>query len=162
MKRASIMLASYIRILQINFFAVAVETAKGVEVAIVAPDTMINCVEIDAPVIERRKGELFARVKRLYTATKVLPYYKPVARFETPYKSVKDIPVHKDMRARGLEIVVCEALNAAGDVATHTGDDITKVDVISKLFGNIEVKFGTGRLYHASGKNPKKKRGGKK
>ena len=160
MKKASIMLASYIRVLQVNFFAVAVETAKGVEVAIVAPDTMINCVESSAPVIERRKGELFARVKRLYTATKVLPYYKPVARFETPYKSVKDIPVHRDMKARGLEIVVCNALNSAGDIATHTGDDVFKVDVISKMFGNVEVKFGTGRLYYAG--NAKGKKGKKK
>lgn len=156
------MLASYIRVLQVNFFAVAVETAKGVEVAIVAPDIMIDCVEHDAPTIERRKGEMFARVKRLYTATKVLPYYKPVARFETPYKSVKDIPVHKSMRARGLEIVVCDALNNAGDSAVHTGDDISKVDVISTMFGNIEVKFGTGRLYYAGDTSKAKKRGAKK
>lgn len=158
MKRASIMLAAYIRALQINFFAVAVETVKGVEVAIVAPDTMVDCVENDSPVIERRKGEMFARVKRLYTATKTLPYYKPVARFETPYKSVKEIPVHKDMRARGLEIVVCEALNNAGDCAVHTGDDVSKVDVVSEMFGNIETKFGTGRLYYAGeAKKTKKK-----
>lgn len=163
MKRASIMLAAYIRTLQINFFAVAVETAKGVEIAIIAPDTMIDCVECDAPVVERRKGEMFARVKRLYTATKALPYYKPVARFETPYKSVKDIPVHKDMRARGLEIVVCEALNNAGDCAIHTGDDVSKVDIISEMFGNIEVKFGTGRLYYAGDtKKAKSKKGAKK
>jgi len=157
MKRASIMLTAYIRALQINFFAVAVETAKGVEVAIVAPDVMTDCVEFEAPVIERRKGEMFARVKRLYTATKVLPYYKPVARFETPYKSVKDIPIHKNMKARGLELVVCDALNRAGDDAIHTGDDVSKVDVLSRLFGNIEVKFGTGRLYYAGGKKPKGK-----
>lgn len=158
MKRASIMLTAYIRALQINFFAVAVETAKCVEIAIVAPDIMVDCVESDAPVIERRKGEMFARVKRLYTATKALPYYRPVARFETPYKSIKDIPIHKNMKARGLELVVCNALNAAGDSAVHTGDDISKVDVISMMFGNVECKLGTGRLYHAGGKNPKGKK----
>ena len=158
MKRATILLTAYIRALQIDNFAVAVETAKGVEIAIVAPNTMIDCVEFDAPVIERRKGELFARVKRLYTATKVLPYYRPIARFETPYKSVKDIPIYKNMRARGLELVVCAALVKAGDTATHTGNDISKVDVISAMFGNVECKFGTGRLYHAGGKNPKGKK----
>jgi len=161
MKRATILLKSYIRALSIDNFAVAIETAKGVEIAIVTNDTMINCIETDAPVIERRNGELFARVKRMYTATKALPYYKPIARLETPYKSVKDIPIYKSMRARGLEIVVCEALNSIGDNAIHTGDDISKVDVISEIFGNIECKFGAGRLYHAGGKNPKNK-GGKK
>ena len=160
MRRASIMLAAYIRALHINFFAVPVETAQGVEIAITAPDIMINCVETNAPTIERRKGEMFARLKRLYTATKVLPYYRPVARFSTPYKSVKDFPVHKGMRARGFELVVCDALNAAGDHAEHTGDDIGKADVISQMFGNIECKTGTGKLYYAGekkGKDGKKK-----
>lgn len=159
MKRASIMLTAYIRALQINFFAVPVETAKGVEIAITAPDILIDCVENDAPTIERRKGEMFARLKRLYTATKVLPYYRPVARFETPYKSVKDFPVHKGMRARGFEIVVCDALNSAGDKAEHTGDDIGKADIISEMFGNVECKTGTGKLYYAGENN---KKGGKK
>ena len=161
MKRATILLTAYIRALQINQFAVAIETAKGVEIAIVAPDILVDCVEHEAPIIERRKGEIFARLKRTYTATKTLPYYRPVARFSTPYKSVKDIPVHKSMKARGLEIVVCDALNAAGDTATHTGDNISSVDVVSQMFGNVECKFGGARLYHAGGKNPKK-RGAKK
>ena len=152
MKRATIMLNSYIRALNISFFAIPVETAKCAEIAIVAPDIMTQCVENSAPVIERRKGELFARVKRLYTATKALPYYRPVARIETPYKHVKDFPIHAGMRARGFEIVVCEALNAIGDSATHSGDNIAQVDVVSKMFGNIECKTGTGKLYYAGGK----------
>ena len=161
MKRATILLTAYIRALSIDNFAVAIETAKGVEIAIVAPDTMINCIESDAPVVERRNGEMFARLKRTYTATKTLPYYRPIARFTTPYKSVKDIPVHRSMRARGLEIVVCNALNTAGDKAKHTGDDISKVDVISEMFGNVECKFGGARMYHAGGKSPKNKGGEK-
>ena len=158
MKRATIMLMAYIRALQINNFAIPCETAKGVEFCIIAPDTLMNCVEHDAPTIERRNGEMFARVKRLYTATKVLPYYRPIARIETPYKSVKEFPIHANMKARGAEIVLCNALNAIGDNAIHTGDSIGKCDVVSELFGNIEVKIGAGKLYYAGEKPKKRKR----
>lgn len=147
MKRASSMVRTYVRKMGIDFFAFPIEKSNGVYIALVEPENIVNAIENDFPVVERRKGELFYRMKRMYSAVKVLPYLHPVHLVETNYKHVKDFPTHAGMQARGFELVVAEALNAI-----HTGDNINSVDAIQCVYGRIECKIGGGRLYWAANK----------
>lgn len=140
------MMLAYIRTLDINFFAVPVEDSKGLHVAIVAPDIMVRNIENNSRIIERDKGELFARLKRVYTATIVCPLARPVMLLDTPYKRLKDIPPYHSMRSRGFELIVCNALNDAGFTATHKGNELASIDVVCMELGNIEVKVGRGKF----------------
>ena len=145
MKKGSIMLASYIRKMKIDFFAFPVEMRNCVHIAIIAPDTLIQCIENDSPMLEKRKGELFNRVRRCYSPIRVMPEFRPIATFPTAYKKVKDFPIHAGMRARGFEIVVAETIGAK-----HTGDKMKDVDIVSTILGRIECKIGAGKLYWAA------------
>ena len=146
MKMAVKMLIAYIRALCIDFFAVPVEDSKGLHIAIIAPDMVIRNVENNTRIIERDKGELFARLKRVYTATIVCPLLRPVMLLDTPYKRLKDIPPYHCMKSRGFELVVCDALNAAGYTATHKGNELASIDIVCAELGNIEVKIGRGKF----------------
>lgn len=134
--------------LPIDFIAFPVEDSKRANVAIISPETIVNMIENDSIMIEYDKGEEYARMKRLYTVTKVAPIVHPVLIVPTRYRRVKDFPKHHNMTARGFELVVTESLNdffGDGD-AIHKGDDISSVDVVSQMLGNIECKFGRAKL----------------
>ena len=141
MKMASKMFVKYIRTMQADFMAIPVE-GDCLKVAIVAPDMVVKCIEEGARVIERRKGERYARMKRVYTATTVCPLWRPVALIDTPYKQFKDVPKHGGMIARGWEKVVADATHG-----THTGDNAGCVDVIDSDFGILECKCGGSKFY---------------
>lgn len=142
MKMASKMFAKYIRTMGADFIAVPVE-GDCLKVAIVAPDNVIKCIEDGARVVERRKGERYARVKRIYTATIVCPLWRPVALIDTPYKRFNDVPEHCKMRSRGWEIVVAEVTHGI-----HKGDNAGIVDVEGSDYGDLECKCGASKLYH--------------
>lgn len=147
MKRGAIMVRTYVRKMGIDFFAFPIEKGGKVHIALVEPENIVNAIENDLPIVERRKGELFYRMRRVYSPIKTLPYLKPSHMIETNYKRVKDIPAHCGMVARGFEIVVAETLNAI-----HSGDELKSVDVMQCVYGRIECKIGGGRLYWASNK----------
>lgn len=145
MKKASVMLKSYIFQMHIDFFAFPVQFPTGVRIALIKPENMIDCIERDSRMIERRKGELFARVRRMYNPIKVIPEFKPTLLVETEYKRIDDFPIHAGLKARGFEIVVANTLGAL-----HSGDLIKSVDVVDTTIGRIECKIGGGRLYWAA------------
>jgi len=142
MKMASKMFCKYIRDMQADFVAVPVE-GDCLKVAIVAPDMIVKCIEDSARVIERRKGERYARMKRVYTATIVCPLWRPVALIDTPYKRFKDVPTHCGMRSRGWEVVVADVTHG-----THKGDNAGVVDVKNSDYGDLECKCGSSKFYH--------------
>lgn len=147
MKRGATMVKTYVRKMGIDFFAYPIEKPDGVYIALTEPENIVNAIEHDAPIVERRKGELFFRMRRQYSPVKVLPHLRPTHLIKTNYKRVKDFPAHAGMKARGFELVVSEALNAV-----HTGDKLNAVDVIQCVYGRIECKIGGGRLYWAANK----------
>lgn len=147
MKRGAIMVRTYVKKMHIDFFAVPIEKDGFVHIALIEPENIINAIEQDMPVIERRKGELFYRVKRVYSPIKTLPYYRPTHLIKTDVKRVSDIIPHCNSIARGFELLVARALNAE-----HVGDNINSVDVIQTVYGKIECKIGGGRLYWAANK----------
>ena len=147
MKRGAIMVQTYVRKMHIDFFAFPIEKCGKVFIALIEPENIVNAIENDLPVVERRKGELFYRMKRMYSPIKVLPYLRPTHLIETAYKHVSDFPRHCGMIARGFELVVAETLGAL-----HSGDELKAVDVIDCMYGRIECKIGGGRLYWAATK----------
>ena len=147
MKRGATMVRTYVRNMKINFFAFPIEKPDCVYIALVEPENIVNAIENDLPIVERKKGELFYRMKRTYSPVKTLPYLRPTHLIKTNYKRVSDFPVHAGLKARGFEIVTAEALNAI-----HTGDKLKAVDVIQSVYGRIECKIGGGRLYWAANK----------
>lgn len=147
MKRGAIMVQTYVKKMGIDFFAFPIEKCGKVYIALVEPENIVNAIENDFPIVERKKGELFYRMKRTYSAIKTLPYLRPTHLIETNYKRVADFPTHAGMKARGFELVVSEALNAV-----HTGDKLNAVDVVQCVYGRIECKIGGGRLYWAANK----------
>ena len=147
MKRGAIMVRTYVRKMGINFFAYPIEKGGKVFIALVEPENIVSAIENNSPIVERRKGELFYRLKRMYSPIKVLPYLRPTHMIETNYKRVSDFPIHAGLRARGFELVVSEALHAS-----HIGDELRNVDVIQCVYGRIECKIGGGRLYWAASK----------
>lgn len=147
MKRGSTMVLTYVRKMGIDFFAVPIEKPDGVYIALVEPANIVNAIENDLPIVERKKGELFYRLCRKYSAIKTLPYLRPTHLIKTDCSKVKDILPHCGMVARGWEVVVAETLQAL-----HTGDKIKSVDVIDCVYGRLECKFGGGRFYWAATK----------
>ena len=147
MKRGAIMVQTYVRKMHIDFFAFPIEKCGKVYIALIEPENIVNAIENDFPVVERRKGELFYRMRRMYSPIKTLPYLRPTHLIETAYKRVADFPRHGGMIARGFELVVAETLGAL-----HSGDELKAVDVIDCMYGRIECKIGGGRLYWAATK----------
>lgn len=147
MKRGAIMVKTYVRKMGIDFFAFPIEKGGNVYIALVVPDMIIQAIENDAPIVERRKGELFYRMRRIYSPVKVLPYLRPVHLIKTNIDKVKNMPEHAGLKARGFEIVVSDTLGAQ-----HTGDKLKAVDVVDTMYGRIECKIGGGRLYWAANK----------
>lgn len=147
MKRGARMVMTYVRKMGIDFFAFPIEKDGKVFIALINPDMIVMAIEDDFPVVERRKGELFFRMKRVYSPIKTLPYLRPTHLIPTDIDRVKNIPEHKGLKARGFEIVVADTLGA-----THTGDRLKQVDVIDTAYGRVECKIGGGRLYWASNK----------
>lgn len=145
MKRGTMMVKTYVRKMHIDFFAFPIEKCGKVFIALIEPENIINAIENDLPVVERRKGELFYRMKRMYSPIKVLPYLRPAHMIETSYKKVSDFPKHYGMIARGFEVVISETLGAL-----HSGDELKAVDIIDCVYGRIECKIGGGRLYWAA------------
>ena len=94
--------------------------------------------------IYRRKGERFARLRRMYSPINICPVLRPVLQVKTAYKRLEDVPKHCGLIARGFELVVAETLGGK-----HVGDDAGNVDVIHPVYGRIETKVGEGRLYYA-------------
>lgn len=138
------MVQTYVKKMGIDFFAFPVEMRDCMHIALIAPDSIINAIEHDSPMIEKRKGELFARLRRKYSPIHVMPAFHPVALIPTEYAKVADIPKHSNMIARGFEIVVASALQGK-----HTGDKLRSVDIIETEYGTIECKIGASRLYWA-------------
>jgi len=147
MKRGATMVKTYVRKMGIDFFAFPIEKDGFVHIALVSPDMIVKAIEDDAPIVERRKGELFYRMRRVYSPIKVLPYLRPVHLIKTDIDKVKNMPEHAGLKARGFEIVVADTLNAI-----HSGDKLKAVDVIDTVYGRIECKIGGGRLYWAANK----------
>lgn len=148
MKEASRYFLEAVRDLGIDFVALPLETTKALNIAITAPDRIYQLIEEESIMIQYDKGELYARWRRLYTATKVAPIIRPVLVIPTQYKRLKDIPPYHNMLSRGFEIVTRDALNnyyGDGD-AVHIGDDISKGDVVSQHLGIIECKVGRGKF----------------
>ena len=145
MKRGATMVRTYARKMQIDFFAFPIEKNGFVHIALIEPENIVNAIENDFPVVERRTGELFYRMKRQYSPIKTLPFLRPTHLIKTDIHKVKDIPPHCGMIARGFEVLVASALNAE-----HTGDKLKEVEVIQTVYGRIECKIGTGRLYWAA------------
>lgn len=146
MKKATQMFLKYVRVMKIDFLAFPIEDyMNGLQIAIIAPDSMAAAIERGSNILGRDKGEMYARMKRRYRADKICPELHPVAIIKTGLKSVKDIPKHHNMQARGFELVVTQALNGI-----HRGDEIAKCDVTAPLFGNVECKFGRSKLYFTS------------
>lgn len=137
-----------VKALPIDYIAFPVEDSRRANIAIIAPETIVSMIESDSPMITYDKGEDFARMKRMYTVTKVAPIVRPVLVIPTRYRRVKDFPMHHGMIARGFELVTVEALNdffGEGN-AIHRGDNVSSVDVVSKTLGNIECKIGRAKL----------------
>jgi len=147
MKRGAKMVQTYTRKMKIDFFAFPVEKIDAVYIALIEPQTIIDAIENDLPIVERRKGELYYRMKRKYSAVNTLPYLRPVHLIRTSYRRVKDFPEHCGMIARGFEIVVSDTVGAI-----HSGDILRNVDVIDTILGRIECKIGGGKLYWAAKK----------
>lgn len=147
MKRGATMVKTYVRKMGIDFFAFPIEKDRSVYIALVLPEMIIQAIENDAPIVERRKGELFYRMRRVYSPVKALPYLRPVHLIKTNIDKVRNIPEHAGLKARGFEIVVSDTLDAQ-----HTGDKLKAVDVIDTTYGRIECKIGGGRLYWAANK----------
>lgn len=139
------MFNEYIEQMDIDFFAFPVQYSGNVKVALANPVKVREMIANHAITVEFRKGELFARLRRLYTATKVLPVYKTPYVFDTTINNVKAIPNYKGSQARGWETIVADVLQGQ-----HVGDNLMNVDVISPIYGRIECKIGTGRLYLAA------------
>ena len=139
------MFNEYIEQMNIDFFAFPVQYSGNVKVALVNPVKVREMIANHAITVEFRKGELFVRLRRMYTATKVLPIYKTPYIFDTNITNVKAIPNHKGSQARGFEVLTAEVLQGQ-----HTGDNISEVDVISPIYGRIECKIGAGRFYMAA------------
>jgi hypothetical protein len=135
----------YVQTMDIDFFAFPVQYSGNVKIALVNPVTVREMIANHELPVEFRKGESFARLRRLYTATKVLRVYHTPYVFDTGLSTVKAIPCHKGMPARGWEIVVADTLDGK-----HTGDNIHEVDVIHPIYGRIECKIGGGRFYTAA------------
>jgi len=136
------MFLAYIRVLAIDFFAVPIEKPDGLYIGLIAPD--IFAAAFGSKLIYRRKGERFARLRRMYSPINVCPVLRPVLQVKTIYKRLNDVPPHCGMVARGFEKVVAETLGGE-----HVGDDAGNVDVIHQVYGRIEIKVGEGRLYYA-------------
>lgn len=147
MKRGAMMVRTYVRKMGIDFFAFPIEKGGNVYIALIEPDMIIQAIENDAPIVERRKGELFYRMRRVYSPVKALPYLRPVHLIKTDIDKVKNMPEHAGLKARGFEIVVSDTLGAQ-----HTGDELKAVDVVDTMYGRIECKIGGGRLYWAANK----------
>lgn len=147
MKRGANMVRTYVRKMGIDFFAYPIEKNGKVYIALIEPENIVNAIENNLPIVERRKGELFYRMRRTYNPIKTLPYLRPKHMIETNYRRVVDFPIHAGLRARGFELVASEALNA-----NHVGDKLNSVDIIQCVYGRIECKIGGGRLYWAANK----------
>ena len=122
MKMALKMFLAYIRVLAIDFFAIPIEKPDGLYVGLIAPD--IFAAAFGSKLVYRRKGERFARLRRMYSPINVCPVLRPVLQVKTQYKRLEDVP-------------------------KHGGDDAGDVDVIHPVYGRIETKIGEGRLYYA-------------
>ena len=142
MKMALKMFLAYIRVLAIDFFAVPIEKPDGLYIGLVAPD--LFAAAFGSKLIYRRKGERFARLRRMYSPINICPVLRPVLQVKTAYKRLEDVPKHCGLIARGFELVVAETLGGK-----HVGDDAGNVDVIHPVYGRIETKVGEGRLYYA-------------
>ena len=142
MSMALKMFLAYIRVLAIDFFAIPIEKPDGLYVGLVAPDIFASA--FTSKLIYRRKGERFARLRRMYSPINVCPVLRPVLQVKTQYKRLDEVPKHCGLVARGFEIVVAETLGGQ-----HVGDDAGNVDVIHSVYGRIETKIGEGRLYYA-------------
>lgn len=147
MKRGAMMVRTYVRKMKIDFFAFPIEKQNQVFIALIEPEQIVTCIEEELPVVERRKGELFYRMKRAYSPMKTIPFLRPVHLVPTMYKRVSDFPKHNGLQARGFELVVSETLGAI-----HSGDILKAVDVVDCVCGRIECKIGGGRLYWAANK----------
>ena len=145
MRRATSMFLTYVRKMEINYIAFPIEDKNGVSIILINPSNVADCIENNSDMICQDNGELYSRMVRKYTATKVCPEFHPTYKLPTPYKHVKDFPKHAEMRSRGFELIV--AMATGGE---HTGDKLNSVDVVSTEYGNIECKIGRGKLYFAS------------
>ena len=153
MEKALAMLNEYIAKMRIDYFAFAEQTSKGVNAVLINSvefsDAIANCIEQGflPELLTIEKGEQFFRVRRQYSPVKMWVGLQGIAkiRIDTGLQKIKDIPKHKGMQARGWELKVAKAVGGE-----HTGDDITKIDVVSDVYGFIECKFGGGRLYTAA------------
>lgn len=138
------MVQTYVKKMRIDFFAFPVEMRDYMHIALITPDSIIQAIESNSPMIEKRKGELFARLRRKYSPVHVMPAFHPIVTIPTEYAKVSDIPKHSGMIARGFEIVVTSALHGK-----HSGDELRTIDVIDTDYGRIECKIGASRLYWA-------------
>ena len=132
----------YFRELNITFVGVAIQSARCVQIGFTVPDVIIDNIEQGTALCTRKRGELYARLRRNYKATFVCPLIHPIMVLDTPYQRIADIPEHKEMKSRGLELVALDALLSHGYHAIHTGDDIAKPDIQCDELGNIEIKYG--------------------
>ena len=148
------MLKEYANKMHIDNFVFAEQTSKCVNCVIIdawdfikAIDDYLTTFDELPELLTMEKGEQFFRIKRQYSAVKMWQGLQGVAkiRLDTGLQKIKDIPKHKGMQARGWELKVAKAVGGE-----HTGDDITKIDVVSDVYGFIECKFGGGRLYTAA------------
>lgn len=139
------MLNEYIEQMDIDFFALPVQYSGEIKIALVNPVKVREMIANHEITVEFRKGERFARLRRLYTATKILSVYRTPYIFDTHLPNIKAIPNHRGSQARGWEQIVATVLGGE-----HTGDNIRDVDVIHMIYGRIECKIGGGRFYLAA------------
>ena len=153
MKKALAMMNEYIAKMGIDYFSFPEQTSRGVNMVLINAAELANavsdCIENGflPELLTIEKGEEFFRVRRQYSPVKMWVGLQGIAkiRIDTGLSKIKDIPRHKNMQARGWELITAKVVNGE-----HTGDDITKIDVASLYYGNIECKFGGGRVYTAS------------
>lgn len=153
-ERALELMHEYIESMNIDYFAIAEQTANTVNIVLINAKALHAAIAAyaaendDLPTLcYIGKGEEFARVARRVQATHMWQGLSSVRKVKIPttYRKKMDIPEHAGMQSRGWEIVVANTIGGE-----HTGDDVRNVDVIHPAYGRIECKFPGGRIYTAA------------
>ena len=137
MKTMSRMFARYAREKGFALVAFPMQEATRVSIALIAPDRIIDAMENQSRMITRLRGESYARFRELYTATKVAPELRPVKVIQTDYRKINDMIMDGMTLAKSFEIVT-----ARYTFGIVIGNDNSKTDVDSPVYGLIECKIG--------------------